>query len=60
MKAAVFNALNQPLEVEDVADPTPGPNEVMVKVERCGICGSDLHATVDPAYHAHKGRRARP
>jgi len=55
LKAAVFNALNQPLEVEDVADPTPGPNEVMVKVERCGICGSDLHATVDPAYHAHKG-----
>ena len=55
MKAAVFKALHTPLEIEDVADPKPGPNEVMVRVRRCGICGSDLHATVDPAYHASRG-----
>jgi threonine dehydrogenase-like Zn-dependent dehydrogenase len=28
---------------DDVADPTPGPGEVLVEVAACGICGSDLH-----------------
>ena len=32
------------LEVEDVADLTPTEGEVLLDVERCGICGSDLHA----------------
>ena len=31
------------LEVVDKADPVAGPDEVVVAVERCGICGSDLH-----------------
>ena len=29
--------------VEEVARPTPGPGEVLVRVRNCGICGSDLH-----------------
>ena len=29
--------------VEEVPDPAPGPDEVVVEVERCGICGTDLH-----------------
>jgi threonine dehydrogenase-like Zn-dependent dehydrogenase len=32
------------LEVEDVADVTPTEGQVLLDVERCGICGSDLHA----------------
>src|SRR5215213_7827917 len=28
---------------DDVADPAPGPGEVLVEVAACGICGSDLH-----------------
>ena len=32
------------LRVADVADPVPGPGQVVLRVERCGICGSDLHA----------------
>jgi len=32
------------LFVEDVADPVPGPGDVLVAVKACGICGSDLHA----------------
>lgn len=31
------------LEVVDRPEPEPGPGEVVVAVERCGICGSDLH-----------------
>jgi threonine dehydrogenase-like Zn-dependent dehydrogenase len=31
------------LAVVDKPEPTPGPGEVVVSVERCGICGSDLH-----------------
>lgn len=32
------------LVVDDVADPTPGPGQVLGRVLACGICGSDLHA----------------
>lgn len=31
------------LEVVNKPDPVAGPDEVVVAVERCGICGSDLH-----------------
>jgi threonine dehydrogenase-like Zn-dependent dehydrogenase len=31
------------LRVEDLPEPVPGPGQVLVRVERCGICGSDLH-----------------
>jgi 2-desacetyl-2-hydroxyethyl bacteriochlorophyllide A dehydrogenase len=29
--------------IERVDDPTPGPREVLVRVEACGICGTDMH-----------------
>lgn len=32
------------LEVTDIPAPTPGKGQVLIDVERCGICGSDLHA----------------
>lgn len=42
MKAAVLHAPAD-LRVEDVPVPTDiGPDEVLVKVEACGICGSDI------------------
>ncbi|MBI4260736.1 MAG: zinc-binding dehydrogenase [Actinobacteria bacterium] len=43
MKAARFVGPNEPIVVETVPDPSPGPGEVVVRVERCGICASDLH-----------------
>jgi len=43
MLAAVFQAPGRPLGVERIADPTPGPREMVVRVKACGICGSDLH-----------------
>lgn len=54
MRAAVMQGLHRPLVVETVPDPTPGKGELVVKVGRCGICGSDLHMTEDPAF----GKRA--
>jgi propanol-preferring alcohol dehydrogenase len=44
MKAAVVRAFGKPLVIEDVAVPTPGPGEVLVKVVACGVCHTDLHA----------------
>jgi (R,R)-butanediol dehydrogenase/meso-butanediol dehydrogenase/diacetyl reductase len=55
MKAAVFHGLGQKLCIEVVPDPTPGPGEVVVKVGRCGICGSDLHMTEDPMFGVPAG-----
>jgi len=55
MKAAVFTGLGKPLEVEDLPDPAPGAGEVLIKVGRCGICGSDLHMAEDPAFGACPG-----
>jgi 2-desacetyl-2-hydroxyethyl bacteriochlorophyllide A dehydrogenase len=45
MRAAVFREMSRPLVVEIVPDPEPGPNDLILKVKNCGICGSDLHMT---------------
>ncbi|MGI4876499.1 MAG: zinc-dependent alcohol dehydrogenase, partial [Janthinobacterium lividum] len=55
MKAVVMQGLRQPLVVETVADPAPATGELVVRVGRCGICGSDLHMTEDPAFHRKAG-----
>lgn len=55
MKAAVLNALGQPLAIESIPDPTPGPGEVIVQVARCGICGTDLHIAEDPIFQTPAG-----
>lgn len=49
MRAAVMQGLHKPLAIDTIPDPTPGEGDVVVKVGRCGICGSDLHMTEDPA-----------
>jgi D-arabinose 1-dehydrogenase-like Zn-dependent alcohol dehydrogenase len=43
MRAARFDAATRRLEVQDVPVPVPGPAEVLVRVEACGICLSDVH-----------------
>lgn len=48
MRAAVFQGVGKPLAIEERPDPTPGPGEVLIKVGRAGICGSDLHMTAEP------------
>lgn len=56
MKAAIFKEFGKPLAVETVPDPVPGHGEVVIKVGRCGICGSDLHATGNPHHLAPSGK----
>jgi len=43
MKAAILHEFKQPLAIEEVARPVPGPNDVLIEVEACGVCHSDLH-----------------
>ena len=43
MRAAVYKG-EQVLEVEELPDPTPGPNQVVMRVKYSAICGTDVHA----------------
>ena len=42
MRAALFNGPGRPITIESMDDPRPGPGELLVRVHRCGICGSDV------------------
>lgn len=44
MKAAVVSSFTEPLEVLDREIPEPGPGEVLVRLETCGLCHTDIHA----------------
>jgi len=43
MKAAVLHEFKTPLSLEDVVRPEIGADEVLIEVEVCGVCHSDLH-----------------
>jgi L-iditol 2-dehydrogenase len=42
MKAAVLRGI-QDLRLEEVPDPKPAPNEVLIRVKAAGLCGTDVH-----------------
>jgi 2-desacetyl-2-hydroxyethyl bacteriochlorophyllide A dehydrogenase len=42
MKAVVIEKPNE-VSVKEVADPTPAAEQALIKVEACGICGTDIH-----------------
>ena len=44
MHAAVVEQFGKPLMVREVAIPSPGPGQILVKTEACGVCHTDLHA----------------
>jgi propanol-preferring alcohol dehydrogenase len=44
MQAAVVEAFGKPLVLRDYDIPTPGPGQILVKTEACGVCHTDLHA----------------
>ena len=43
MKAAILHDYKQPLRIEDVPRPACAADEVLIQVEACGVCHSDLH-----------------
>jgi D-arabinose 1-dehydrogenase-like Zn-dependent alcohol dehydrogenase len=43
VRAAVFETTTRQLAVQEVPDPQPGRGEVVVRVQACGICLSDVH-----------------
>lgn len=43
MRAAVLQQPSEPLLVTEVDDPEPADDELLLTVDACGVCGSDLH-----------------
>ncbi|MFC0202752.1 zinc-dependent alcohol dehydrogenase [Novosphingobium soli] len=50
MKAAIYPGGGQAIVIEDLADPVPGPDDLLIRVDRCGICGTDLAMTQGGAW----------
>lgn len=44
MKAAVVHNFAQPLSLDNIPKPEPLHGEIVVRIETCGICHSDIHA----------------
>jgi propanol-preferring alcohol dehydrogenase len=44
MQAAQVEQFGQPLVLKELDVPTPGPGQILVKTEACGVCHTDLHA----------------
>jgi propanol-preferring alcohol dehydrogenase len=43
MRAAVLVRQNQPLELRELPDPSPEPDQLRLEVRACGVCRTDLH-----------------
>jgi len=43
MKAAVLETVPGDVVVDDLTIDSPGPNEILIRTEACGLCHSDLH-----------------
>jgi len=43
MKAAILHEFKTSLSLEEIDPPKPGAREVLIEVEACGVCHSDLH-----------------
>jgi L-iditol 2-dehydrogenase len=54
MKALLLSEYGR-LEMVEIPMPRPAPDEVLIRVEACGICGSDVHG-----YDGGSGRRIPP
>jgi alcohol dehydrogenase, propanol-preferring len=44
MHAAVVHSFDEPLAVEEKPIPVPGAGEIVVRIETCGLCHTDIHA----------------
>jgi (R,R)-butanediol dehydrogenase / meso-butanediol dehydrogenase / diacetyl reductase len=46
MRAALYHGPGD-VRIGDVPEPEPDPGQVLIRVELCGICGTDLHEFYD-------------
>lgn len=44
MQAAFVEQFGQPLVIREIEIPAPGPGQILVKTEACGVCHTDVHA----------------
>ena len=54
MKALVLSESKQ-LDLVDIVKPQPAEDDLLIRVQACGICGSDVHG-----YDGSTGRRLPP
>jgi len=59
MKGVVFTG-DRTLEIMSFADPTPGPDEVVLQMKASGMCGSDLHQYRRPKGQPRTGTGLQP
>lgn len=52
MQAMVLKTPRAALELLSVGDPRPGPEQLVVKVDACGFCRTDLHVVDGELPHA--------
>ncbi|MET0910465.1 MAG: S-(hydroxymethyl)mycothiol dehydrogenase [Ilumatobacteraceae bacterium] len=43
VRGVVASATGEPVSIENIVVPDPGPGEAIVKVQACGVCHTDLH-----------------
>ncbi|MEM7547962.1 MAG: zinc-dependent alcohol dehydrogenase family protein [Pseudomonadota bacterium] len=53
MRAMVLEAANQPLKLMDIPVPQITPDQVLIRVEACGVCRTDLHILEGDLHRPH-------
>ena len=43
MRAMVFEKPGQRLQPQDLVEPNPAPGQILIAVQACGVCRTDLH-----------------
>ena len=43
VQGVIARAKGEPVTLEDIVVPDPGPGEAVVRVQACGVCHTDLH-----------------
>jgi alcohol dehydrogenase, propanol-preferring len=43
VRAMIFEEVGRPLRVVELPTPEPGPGQLLIKVQACGVCRTDLH-----------------
>ena len=54
MRAAVLARTGEPLQLREVPRPVPGPGQVLVRLDSCGVCHTDLHVWSGSAVPANR------